>query len=249
MYPILLHLGKINIYSHGVMMILGMAIGGYIAYRFAKIHSLKTELLWDTIIWSVLFGIIGARVLYILLYPEQFLVWQDFFSIWNGGMVSYGGMVGGIVAAIIFLRHKKQPILFWFDATITGLLAGWAVGRVGCFLDSDDLGLATNSVFGVWGRWPTPLFESVALVLAVILMFFLFLRFNKTAFHGLFFSLGIMLYAVLRFFVDITKAEDMILGPLKYGQVGALILFVAGGLLLAILAVSHKKMRKENKWS
>lgn len=240
MFPILFHVGKINIYSHGVMMVLGIALGGILAYRLAKIRRLDTSFLLDLIVWSALFGIIGARLLYILLYPDQFNSLESYFAIWSGGLVSFGGMVGGLTAAFIFLRRKAQPILSWFDTGVIGMLAGWAIGRIGCFLDGDDLGLVTNSRFAIWHRWPTPLFESGLIVIIVLILSYIFIKLYKKIPAGLVFTIGIGLYATARFIVDFTKEEPVILGPLKYGQVGSIIFFIAAAIFTIIVIKKGK---------
>ena len=239
MYPIIYSFGLIKIYSHGLMMVLGIIFGGFILYQFIKKEKMRTDLVMEILIYSVLAGFLGAKLLFIILYSNRF---DNIFYLINGGMVSFGGMAGGLVATILVLKNKKQNILKWLDISSIALMLGWAIGRIGCFLNGDSLGIPTLSILGIWGRFPTPLFESMWLLLISGVCFWLYQKNKNRWLPGTIFSLAIGLYGFGRFFIDSVKDESIWFWQLKYGQIGALILIISALLIFdEIKRISAKK--------
>lgn len=243
MYPILFSFGRLNVYSHGLMMAIGAIAGGLIIFYLAKRKNLATNFVLDLCVFALLFGIIGSRILYVILYFDQFQRFREVFFIWYGGLVSYGGIAGGFLVAYLYLKAKKQPILKWFDIGIIGLLIGWAFGRVGCLLNGDSYGLITQSKIAIWGRIPTQIFESTWVIIAAGLCYVgLGVKAKKHLPDGIIFISGIGLYALGRFVIDFFRDEPIIVWFLKGSQVGSLIIFI-----LAILVILYLiKYRKES---
>ena len=243
-YPILFHIGKINFYTHGLMMVLGAALGGVILYNLAKRDNKRTDFIFDLVIYVILGGLVGARILYLILYYNQFAGFREMLMIWYGGLVSYGGLIGGFTVAYFVIRAKKENILGWFDIGSIGLFAGWAIGRIGCFLTNDSLGVASNSILAIGGRLPVTLFESVwSLVVAVAGYLLWRIRDKVRLPEGAIFLVTIGLYALGRFVIDFFRQEDVFFLGLKAGQVGSLAVFI---IAVGILAVLWKKRRL--KW-
>jgi len=95
------------------------------------------------IFWVGLIGILGAKIYYAVVIGE----WQDFFS--RAGIVWYGGFIGGFIALVWIIRHRRLPFARTLDATGPGLALGYCVGRIGCFLVGDDYGVPTDLPWGV----------------------------------------------------------------------------------------------------
>lgn len=236
MYPILFSIGPINIYTHGLMMAIGVLVGGGIIFCLAKKEQMPRNFLFDLLIYVFFAGIIGARILYVIFYSDQFTYWREMFYIWNGGLISYGGIVGGFLVAAWILKRKKQDILRWFDIGIIGVLIGWAFGRLGCFFSGDIPGVDSSSWLAVRGQIPVSLFEAVWVLILGIFLYLLsqkkqeFLRRRS----GLIFFLGMAGYFLGRFIIDFWRAEPIVL-YLKAGQIGALLLFlISAGFLVKI---------------
>ena len=243
MYPILFSLGRLNVYSHGLMMAIGAVAGGLVIFYLAKRKGLKTNFILDLCVFTLLAGIIGSRILYVILYFDQFQRFREVFFIWYGGLVSYGGIAGGFLVAFLYLKAKKEPVLKWFDVGMIGLLIGWAFGRVGCLLNGDSFGLISQSKIAIWGRMPTQIFESIWVIIAAGLCYVgLGFKAKKHLPDGIIFISGIGLYALGRLAVDFYRDEPTIIWFLKGSQLGSLIIFI-----LAILAIFYLiKHRKEN---
>ena len=131
MYPVLFQLGSLTFYTHGVFAVLGVILGAYVSYGIAKKSNLNAELFFDNIVFTVLFGIIGARLSYFVIYHSQFESWTKIFYIWEGGLVSYGGIIFGIATFILLLRKQKESVPKWLDVGAIGFFLGLAIGRIG----------------------------------------------------------------------------------------------------------------------
>lgn len=111
MYPILFSIGKVHIYNHGLFMVIGATLGGLLVWRMAKIKAYNTSFLFDILVYGFIGGLIGARVLYVILYFNQFASTKEMFFVWYGGLVSYGGMLGGLLIAYLILKKKQRKYL------------------------------------------------------------------------------------------------------------------------------------------
>lgn len=244
MYPILVSIGGLNIYTHGLLIALGGLAGGFSIYYLAKRNSFKTNFIFDLIVYSLLGGLVGARILYVIIYYNQLNSFWEVFYIWYGGLISYGGFIGGLLIAALFLSIKKEKILAWFDIGIIGLNIGWFFGRLGCLLAGDSFGLVSGNKVAIWGRIPTQLFESIlGLIIAVICYFGLKYKNNHRLPDGLVFLSGIGFYGIGRFIIDFWRDENIVLWQLKTGQLGSLFT-----ILLAIISIIIllKKARRQN---
>jgi phosphatidylglycerol:prolipoprotein diacylglycerol transferase len=241
MYPILWQIGRLNIYTHGVMIAAGAIVGGIVLYYIAKSKDFKTDFIFDLIVFSLFGGIIGARILYILIYFNQFENIKDMLSIWNGGLVSFGGIIGGLLVAFWYLRYKKENILQWLDMGIIGLMVGWSFGRIGCLLNGDSFGIISISKLAIWGRVPTQLFESFwAIIVAAMCYFGLKLKDKWRLPDGVIFISSIGLYCLGRFIVDFWRDESQFFWFLKTGQFGSLIIFLSAVIAILILIKNNK---------
>jgi len=243
MYPILFSIDGVNLYTHGLLMVIGIGLGSLILYSIAKRKGYETKFLFDLIIYSVLGGLIGSRILYLLLYFNQFANWKEMLFIWYGGLVSYGGIIGGFLVVWAVLAYRKKPILEWFDMGIVGFMVGWGIGRVGCLLAGDSLGLISSSRIAIWGRIPTQLFESIWSIVVALICFWLLGRKEKFNLpDGFIFGVGLASYALGRFVVDFCRDDAPLFWIFKAGQIGSLVIFL---LLAFILIVTVKRLKRK----
>ncbi len=145
MYPILFHVptpwGVIPIYSYGVMLGLSLIAAWYLIMSLgAKKEGLDRELMANCFILTAIAGLLGSRVLYIVTNPSEFSTVTSWFSFRTGGLVAYGGFIGGFLGSYIYLRIKKVPLLAWADVVAPALGLGLMFTRVGCWLYGCDFG-------------------------------------------------------------------------------------------------------------
>ncbi|HWG43098.1 MAG TPA: prolipoprotein diacylglyceryl transferase family protein, partial [Gemmataceae bacterium] len=135
-----LHNG-LPIYGFGMMLFLAFIICTWLASRRAISEGVPPELIQDLAIWLFIGGLIGARVTFLLSerkmsFPEML---SEIYKIWDGGIVLYGSVIGGLVAygfAYIFIFRKFQlPTLKLADIVAPSIAVGLCLGRFGCFLN------------------------------------------------------------------------------------------------------------------
>jgi len=151
MYPILFELPILGwpISSFGVMMAIGFLVGYWIALPRMKEEGLDPEAAANLLIYVMLGGVLGAK----LYYATDFW-WREgepFLDLLlsRGGLVFYGGLIGGALGGYIGCLRFGVPALPFANAAAISLAVGQAIGRVGCFLVGDDYGRATDLPWGV----------------------------------------------------------------------------------------------------
>lgn len=143
MYPILGEPFGIPIRSFGVMVALAFLAALIVATREARRSKLVApEKIGDLLIWIMAGGILGARVLYVIVHWKKDFSHDPMlvFQIWKGGLVYYGGFLGAFVAGFLFTKRHHIDFITLGDICLPAAMLGQAIGRVGCFLVGDDYG-------------------------------------------------------------------------------------------------------------
>jgi len=145
MHPILFKIPIINlpIYSYGVMLGLSLVVGWYIVMYLGKKDGIPQETLGNCYIWTAVSAIIGARLLYIITNWSDFTNASliDMINVRKGGLVAYGGFLGGFIGSWIYLKTKKIRLLPWADVVVPSLGSGLGITRIGCLLYGCDYGV------------------------------------------------------------------------------------------------------------
>ncbi len=152
MLPIHLNLGFNEIYFYeGLYFLISIVIGVYIAYLRVKKYGGKVELFDGLITWSIIGSLIGARLSHYLFWNLDLFLADPtvMFSLSGAGNSITGGLVGGMVGGLLYTRRKHMNYFEYFSLLSPAILFAQAVGRLGCFLNGDAHGTATDSIFGV----------------------------------------------------------------------------------------------------
>lgn len=213
MHPVILRIGPITIYSYGVMIALAFLVSTILCLREAEALKIKRDVILDLSFLIMIFGIIGARAGHVLLNLEEYLHFPlEALKIHRGGLVLYGGMAGGLISGLIYLKRKKLPVLKTTDLVFSFIPLGESIARIGCFLNGCCYGKASKFgiYFPVHGKTliPTQLYSSLG-----NLLIFLILRraYRKKSFDGQVTLLYFFLYPLMRFFIDFFRADSKIL--------------------------------------
>jgi phosphatidylglycerol:prolipoprotein diacylglycerol transferase len=246
MHPILFKIGSLTFYSHGVFAVAGIIIGALFVFNLARRNNLSTEFLFDNIVFTVLLGIIGARLTYFILYPSSFDNWTKIFFLWEGGLVSYGGFILGGVTLTLLLRKQGQPVLQWLSLTSISFFLGLAIGRLGDIFAGEYAGISSNS------RWLTilpgnslvlvPFYEALLCLFIFVTLAIAYKKYFDRLSDGTFFYLAFCLYVLGRFIIDFGRDERDILYHLSLGQIVSLIIFI----VTLFFVVFRSKKRNQN---
>jgi len=145
MHPVLFEIptpwGLVPIYSYGVMLGSSMIAAWYLVMVLGeKKEGLGREVMANCFIVTAVVAIFGARILYIATNPEEFTEVVHWFALRSGGLVAYGGFLGGLLGSWVYLRMKKASLLGWADVVAPTLGLGLALTRIGCYLYGCDFG-------------------------------------------------------------------------------------------------------------
>ncbi len=143
------------IYAYGVMLGTSLVVGWFLVMKFAAEDQLDQQEAGSIYMWAAVWSIIGSRVLWYFTTPTA-TVW-DIPLINQGGLVAYGGMIGGFLACIYCCRKRKVPLLKWADVSAPSVVLGTGITRIGCFLFGCDYGKPTDLPWAVRFPGPNPL--------------------------------------------------------------------------------------------
>ncbi|NMW47895.1 prolipoprotein diacylglyceryl transferase [Mobiluncus curtisii] len=151
--PILFSLGPLTVRWYAFWIILGMALAIFWTSKRYQARGGDPELVGDIGVWICLLGIVGARAMAVFSYPGDYfgpgIPWWKPFAIWQGGLAIYGGIIGGFLAIVCFLRVKRQPVGVFLDALAPAMLAAQALGRLGNYFNQEVYGRATTLPWGL----------------------------------------------------------------------------------------------------
>ncbi|GBD27723.1 Prolipoprotein diacylglyceryl transferase [bacterium HR30] len=246
MYPIIVQIGPITIYSFGLMMAIAFLVGGFLTSRELERNGYDPQLGATLVLWAAVGGLVGARLFLILEDPAEFLQHPLSTILSGSGFVWYGGLFGGILSTYVAVRRAGVPWLRVVDAAAPALALGHAIGRIGCQLAGDgDWGKVTTLPWGMaypqaivgWPYppgvvvHPTPLYEAAAYT-AIFL--FLWSRRTKVAVPGSLFWWYFVLAGTARFLVEFVRINPVWWLGLTQAQWISLLLVVVGlGALVA----------------
>jgi len=257
MRSILFHIGPVPIRAYGLMLWLGLVLGLLRTLRAAKRTKIKQDCVVDVALYSVLAGILSAHIGSILLdlpyylrNPSEILgLWTGVFAPSGGvrGLSFHAGLIGGVGAALIYCRRKKISFLEMADLCSPGLVIGYAITRVGCFLNGCCYGIPTSLPWGVRFHTdavsgaltppshPTQLYA----VGASIIIYFLLLAVDRRQrFVGQVFLSYLCLYSVYRFLIEFPRkgvtAEVAFLGLTEAQVVSVLVFAICGFILIRL---------------
>jgi phosphatidylglycerol:prolipoprotein diacylglycerol transferase len=145
-------LGGEFVTTFGLMMFLSFVVGGLLIRAELERKGHDPDKAWDFVFMAVIGGIVGAKMYYVLLNYERLMAAPAELIFSRGGMVWYGGFLGATALVVWEVKRSKLPIGQMADAIGPALAAGYAVGRMGCFLVGDDWGRPTALPWGI--RFP-----------------------------------------------------------------------------------------------
>jgi len=149
MIPVLVEFGPLRVYSYGLMLGIAFLLGSAIMARALKRRGLDPAIANTVTILAVLFGISGAKFLYLLEEFQAFRADPIHMTFSAGGLTWYGGFLLALLAVSVYIRWKKVPFMKVWDCLGIALILAYGVGRVGCHLSGDgDYGQPTKLPWG-----------------------------------------------------------------------------------------------------
>lgn len=258
-----LDLGKIQIYWYSIFIFVAILVACFIIYKEAKKRNIDEEFLVNLTFNSIILGIIGARIYYVLFNLEYYISNPlEIFQIWNGGLAIHGGMIAATLFIIFYCKKHKVSVLKMLDIIVVGLILAQAIGRWGNFFNSEAYGGITTLkelqnagipkfvidgmyIMGEY-RQPTFFYESVWCFFGFIAM--IAIRQHKNLKRGQLTGFYLVWYGLARFFIEGIRTDSLMLGPIKIAQLISII-FVILGLILFFYYMKKAKTKNQYLYS
>ena len=242
--PVAFQIMSFEIRWYSLAYITGIIIGWLLCKKILIQKSDINEKFDDYITYLVIGMIIGGRLGYIIFYNFSYYInnFFDIFKVWEGGMSFHGGLIGIIIASILFTKKHNQDSFLYMDLVSLVAPIGIFFGRLANFINSELYGTPTDIPWAVTfiqvdnlSRHPSQLYEAIleGVILFLILMYFKNKDYLKKP--GLISGLFLIFYSIFRFFIEFVRVPDEQLGylifELSMGQIISLIFFVIGIIL------------------
>jgi phosphatidylglycerol:prolipoprotein diacylglycerol transferase len=246
----------IDVNWYGLIITCGMILAVLYALWHAKIEGVKSDDIIDLALFLIVFGVIGARLYYVIMEFDSYLVnggsfWKNLtgtlyniVAVWNGGLAIYGGIIAGFSAAVVVAKKKRLRFSVVADIAGPAVMVGQIIGRCGNFVNVEAFGAATDLPWrmGVLYSFdggitfvtekfvhPTFLYESLWNLIGLILITYLY---NKKKFHGQMFLSYMTWYGFGRMLIEGLRAYSLYIGTIRVSQMVGLLTFLLGAVLL-----------------
>ncbi len=203
-----LSLGPVTIQSFGVLSALGILAAVELASRADRQLGNDPRVIPDFAVAGVITGVVFGHLAHLFFYhPEELHDPWRILKFWEG-LSSMGGLLGGILAAVVFFRVRKIRLRDHTDAVALGLAPGWGIARVGCFTVHDHPGVLTTFPLAVrfkdGPRHDLGLYEAIVLC-AIAALLWAFHR--RDILRGRLLAVLALLYGIARFLLDFLRAR------------------------------------------
>ena len=245
-------IGSIEVRWYGIIMVTGIILAFLYAYYRSKHEGVSFDDLLDYALITVISGVVGARLYYVITSGEKYS-FGEIFAIWNGGIAIYGAIIGGAAALLGISLYKKIKWQKVFDMVCPGVMIGQIVGRWGNFFNGEAYGespAADSFLYFMrmelrhegWANsyvcQPTFLYESLWNLLGFIIINALY---KKKKYDGRVFLMYITWYGFGRMLIEGLRTDSLMVGTFRISQVVACLCFVIGTFFLVFLdSRAHK---------
>ena len=261
MNSVLFTIGNFEIRWYSVLILLGVILGYVVAEKEAKRLKFNTDFLFNMFFYALIFGIIGARLYYVIFNWNVYA--SDPISalyIWEGGLAIHGGLIAGLITMCLYCKKYDVSLARVLDFVCPSLLLAQAIGRWGNFFNGEAHGPATTflalqkkyipefiingmNINGVYYE-PTFLYESEWCILGFIIM--LIIRKSKKTKIGTLSATYLMWYGIGRFFIEGKRTDSLMLGSFKVAQIVSALMFIIG---LFWLMINSRKDKNESLYN
>ncbi len=233
---------------YGIIIAVAMiAAVSYVMWRARDYKGINTDDIIDYALFLIVFGVIGARLYYVIFDPTpNYHSFKDVIAIWNGGLAIYGGIIAGAAAAIVVCLIKKVRIPCFFDMLAPAVMIAQAIGRWGNFMNAEAHGGQTDfflrmEINGI-AYHPAFLYESLWNVVGFILLNLLY---RKRKFDGQIVLGYIAWYGLGRGFIEGLRTDSLYIGGVRVSQLVGFMSFAVSALFIIYLWFIKKAQRSD----
>jgi len=257
MFPVLFKLGPLTIHTYGFCIALGFLAALSYVSKAARRKHINSEIIIDLCFYALVCGMIGGRLLYVILEWENFENnWLEIFRIWNGGLVFYGGFIAALIFIWQYMKVKQLPMLKTLDILAPAVALGHGFGRIGCFFAGCCYGRMCDLPWAVSFTHPltlalpnvplhpTQLYSSI---MNFTLFGFLVWLSSRKPKEGSIATAYLCLYGIGRFSIELFRGDDRgtfwfhLLSPAQ----GIGLFMISAGLCLYFFVVKKQPTKRQ----
>lgn len=252
--PVIFDFGGFELRWYSLLILVAVIVAYFLINSESRRHRIKNDFVFNVLFWALIFGIIGARLYYVIFnfgaYKNDL---SEIWKIWHGGLAIHGGLLFGLITIILYCKKYNAKTLKILDIVAPSLLIAQAIGRWGNFFNQEAYGsiveystLANMKIIPqfiidnmyIQGAYRLPMFyfESLFCLLGFILI--MIFRRRKHTKNGQVLSFYLIWYGILRFFVEIFRSDSLMIADIKVAQIISVLMVIAGGY---IFVMQHKK--------
>lgn len=248
--PVAFRLGPLEVRWYGIIIGTAVILGTILSIREANRQGIDEEFMIDLYLWVVPAAIIGARLYFVIFtwdyYKNNLL---KIFAFRSGGLAIHGAILGGLLAAYIFVKKRKESLWRILDIVAPYLVLGQAIGRWGNFFNREAYGGVVSKEFisifpgfiqkqmYINGQYYHPAFLYESIWDFLIFLFLISIRRKTFLQKGDLFVFYIVGYSIGRFFIEGIRTDSLMLGSVRVAQVLSILLIFTG---LIILYLRHR---------
>lgn len=262
MSPVIFEIKGFEIRWYSVLILAGVIIAYILIMNESKRQKVRTDFMFNLVFWGLIFGILGARIYYVLFNLDYYLATpSEIYKIWHGGLAIHGGIIFGLITVLIYCKKYKANTKKVLDILVPGVLIAQCIGRWGNFFNMEAFGsvveyqtlvkmkiipqFVIDNMF-INGDYHLPMFyfESIACLLGVIFM--LIYRRYRYVKSGEIMSVYLIWYGLVRFVIEIFRTDSLMLADFKIAQVVSIVMIFVG---LYILVSQKQKPKLEDLYN
>lgn len=259
MSPVIFELFGFEIRWYSILILTGIFVAYLIIHFESRKFLIKKEFLFNLMFWALIFGIIGARLYYVIFnfdYYKDNLI--EIVEVWNGGLAIHGGILFGLITIIVYCKKYKVNTWKILDIIAPAVIIAQAIGRWGNFFNSEAYGsvveyktlinmkiipqFVVDNMY-INGAYHLPMFyfESLLCILGFIIM--IINRRRKYIKNGETFSLYLIWYGIIRFVIETFRTDSLMFLDFKVAQIVSVLMVLTG---IIIIIVKHKKPKLDD---
>lgn len=243
-----------NVYYYSLCILLGVIVAYILITREGKKQGLPKEFISDLIFYTLIIGILGARVYYCVFNLDYYLANpSEILKIYNGGLAIHGGVIAGLIFVYFYTKKKNVSFIKILDIVAPAVIIAQSFGRWGNFFNQEAHGGITTyqnlknmhiPEFIINGMhiedkyyYPTFFFESIWCLIGFIIL--MIARKNKNLRKGFQIGFYFIWYGIGRFFIEAFRTDSLMFFGLKIAQIVSLI-----GIIIGIIIVVTNRNKK-----
>ena len=243
-----------NVYYYSLCILLGVIVAYILITREGKKQGLPKEFISDLIFYTLIIGILGARVYYCVFNLDYYIANpSEILKIYNGGLAIHGGVIAGLIFVYFYTKKKNVSFIKILDIVAPAVIIAQSFGRWGNFFNQEAHGGITTyqnlknmhipefiiNGMHIEGKYyyPTFFFESIWCLIGFIIL--MIARRNKNLRKGFQIGFYFIWYGIGRFFIESLRTDSLMFFNLKIAQIVSLI-----GIIIGIIIVVTNRNKK-----